>query len=59
MADAVTGLVGAAIMVFYIWLIAFKLAALPLWIACIVGIVLMIWAFWQDAWSPVLKRNSK
>jgi hypothetical protein len=58
MADAVTAAIGAALMVFYIWLIADKLNALPLWIACIVGIVLMMASFWQDAWRPLLKRNS-
>jgi hypothetical protein len=54
----VMAVVGSAIMIFYIWLIAFKLNALPLWIVCIVGVVLMIVSFWQDAWRPILKRNS-
>jgi hypothetical protein len=58
MVDAVMAAVGSAIMIFYIWLIAFKLNALPLWIVCIVGVVLMAFSFWQDAWRPLLKRNS-
>jgi putative flippase GtrA len=59
MADAITAAIGSVIMIGYIWLIADKLNELPLWIACIVGIVLMVWSFWQDAWRPVFKRNSK
>ncbi len=59
MADAITAAIGSVIMIGYIWLIADKLNELPLWIACIVGVGLMVWSFWQDAWSPILKRNSK
>jgi putative flippase GtrA len=59
MADAITSAIGAVIMIGYLWLIADKLDALPLWIACIAGIALMIWSFWQDAWGPIFKRNSK
>jgi CDP-diglyceride synthetase len=58
MADAVTAAIGTVIMIGYIWLIADKLNELPLWIACIAGIALMIFAFWQDAWKPIIKRNS-
>jgi hypothetical protein len=57
MADAITALIGAIIMIGYIWLIAEKLDELPLWIACIAGILLMLWAFWQDAWRPLRQRN--
>jgi hypothetical protein len=59
MADAITAAIGAAILCFYIWLIAFKLNELPLWIVCVAGIALMFWAFWEDDWRPVLKGNSK
>jgi phosphate/sulfate permease len=59
MADAITAAIGSVIMIVYIWLIADKLNEVPLWIACICGVALMIWAFWQDDWRPVLKRDSK
>jgi CDP-diglyceride synthetase len=59
MADAITAAIGAVIMIGYIWLIADKLNELPLWIACIAGVVLMIVSFWEDAWAPIFKRNSK
>jgi hypothetical protein len=54
MADAITALVGAIIMIGYILLIAAKLAAPPLWIVSIVGLVLMAWAFWIDDWKPII-----
>jgi len=59
MADAVTALVGAIIMIGYMFLIAAKLAALPLWICTLVGLALMLWGFWGDDWQPVLKRPQK
>lgn len=58
-ADAVTAAIGAAIMIGYMWLIAAKLDALPLWIAVFIGLGLMLWAFWEDDWRPLLKRDSK
>ncbi|MEP7030423.1 MAG: hypothetical protein ABI830_05770 [Pseudolabrys sp.] len=57
MADAVAALIGAIIMIGYILLIAIKLAAPPLWVACLAGLALMLWAFWWDDWLPVLKRD--
>ena len=57
MADAVTALIGAIIFIGYIVLIAAKLSALPLWISALVGIVLMLVAFWRDDWKPVLQRD--
>lgn len=57
MADAVTALIGAIIMIGYILLIAVKLAAPPLWIVCIIGLALMLWAFWVDDWKPVVSRD--
>ncbi len=58
MADAITAAIGAIIMIGYMWLIAFKLDAWPLWVATIIGIVCMLWAFWGDDWKPVLRRDS-
>jgi len=59
MADAVTAAIGAIIMIGYMWLIAAKLNTVPLWIVVIVGLVLMLWAFWGDDWKPLLKRDQK
>ena len=39
MADAITAAIGAIIMIGYIWLIASKLDAWPLWVAAIIGLV--------------------
>jgi hypothetical protein len=58
MADAITGLIGAVVMVGYIYLIADKLNELPLWICAIAGLALMAYAFWIDAWRPWLLRNN-
>lgn len=58
MADAVTAAIGAVIMMGYIYFVAEKINELPLTIACVVGIILMLWAFWTDAWKPLLKRNT-
>jgi hypothetical protein len=59
MADAVTAAIGAVIMVGYMWLIDAKLNTIPLWIVTIVGLALMLWAFWIDDWKPIIKRDSK
>jgi hypothetical protein len=59
MADAVTALVGAIILIGYMFLIAAKLATVPLWIVTIIGLVLMLWAFWEDDWAPILKRDNR
>lgn len=59
MSDAVTGFIGAALMITFLLLIAVKLNELPLWIVVLVGIVLMAWAFWTDALAPVLGRESR
>jgi hypothetical protein len=48
MADAVTALIGAIIMVGYIVPMAAMLAASPLWICCLIGLGLMLWGFWGD-----------
>jgi hypothetical protein len=59
MADAVTALIGAIIMIGYMFLIAAKLAALPLSICVLIGVALMLWGFWGEDWQPLFKRNSK
>jgi hypothetical protein len=59
MADAVTAAIGAIIFIGYMFLIAAKLATLPLWICTLVGLALMLWGFWGDDWKPVFKPNSK
>lgn len=59
MADAVAALIGAIIMIGYMVLIAAKLAAPPLWIVTIIGLILMLWAFWGDDWKPLFKRDQK
>ena len=56
MEDAVTAVIGAIIMIGYMWLIASKLNEFPLWICVIAGLALMIWAFWVDAWRPMFTR---
>lgn len=59
MADAVTALIGAIVMIGYICLIALKLASPPLWICCLIGLALMLWGFWGDDWKPMLGRSKK
>lgn len=59
MADAITALIGAIIMIGYILLIAAKLAAPPLWIVSLIGLALMLWAFWGDDWKPLFEREKK
>jgi len=59
MADAFTALIGAIIMIGYIVLIAAKLAAPPLWICSLIGLALMLWAFWGDDWKPLFSRQKK
>ena len=46
-------------MIGYMFLIAAKLAAPPLWICVLIGLALMLWGFWGDDWQPVLKRPEK
>jgi UDP-N-acetylmuramyl pentapeptide phosphotransferase/UDP-N-acetylglucosamine-1-phosphate transferase len=59
MADAVTALIGAIIMIGYVYLIAIVLAAPPFWVAVFVGLGLMLWGFWVDDWRPLLRRKSE
>ncbi len=59
MADAATAAIGALIMIGYIFLIAAKLDAPPLWICTLIGLALMLWGFWGDDWQPLFKRDRK
>jgi hypothetical protein len=59
MADAVTALIGAIIMIGYMVVIAAKLAAPPLWICTLIGLALMLWGFCGDDWKPIFKRDKK
>jgi putative flippase GtrA len=59
MSDAVTGFIGAALMIAFLLLIAVKLNELALWAAFVIGIVLMVWAYWTDALGPVLGRERR
>jgi hypothetical protein len=56
MAEAITALVGAVIMIGYVLLIAARLATAPLLICTAIGVALMLWGFWGDAWRPILAR---
>ena len=57
MADAITGLIGALLMITFLLLIAMKLNELALWIVCVIGIAPMLWALWKDDFEPFLSRN--
>ncbi|MGA7487030.1 MAG: hypothetical protein WBW74_08860 [Xanthobacteraceae bacterium] len=58
MADAITGLIGAILMITFLLLIAMKLDELPVWMVCLIGIGLMLWALWEDDFEPLLPRRS-
>jgi hypothetical protein len=57
MSDALTGFLGAALMIAFLVLIAIKLNELALWIVVVIGIALMLWAYWTDALGPILGRG--
>lgn len=59
MADAVTGVLGGALMATFLLLIAGKLNQLPLWIVVLTGIALMAWAIWVDALAPLFQRRPR
>jgi len=59
MADAVSAIIGMALMIAFLSAIAGKLAELPLWIVVIFAIVLMFVAFWQDAFAPLFRRSPR
>jgi hypothetical protein len=58
MADAITGFIGAALMITFLVLIAAKLNELAVWIVCLIGVALMLWALWTDDFEPLLGRRS-
>ena len=58
MADAITGLIGAILMITFLLLIAMKLNELPVWIVCFVGVASMLWSLWIDDFEPLLPRRS-
>jgi hypothetical protein len=57
MSDALTAIIGSVLLIAFLMLIAVKLAELPVWIAFIVGILLMLWGFWKDAFQPLFRRR--
>jgi hypothetical protein len=58
MADAITGFIGAALMIIFLVLIATKLNELAVWIVFLIGVALMLWALWTDDFEPLLGRRS-
>jgi len=58
MADAVSAIIGMALMIAFIVAIVGKVGETPLWVASVVTFALMAFAFWQDAFAPLLRRLS-
>lgn len=58
MSDAVTGLLGAVLMIVFFVMIAAKINELALWIVCIAGLALMLWALWEDDFVPLFGKRS-
>jgi hypothetical protein len=58
MADAVTALVGAVLMIAFLGLIVVKLMEVALGVVCLVGISAMLWGFWVDTVAPLVRRRS-
>ena len=57
MANAIASLLGGALMVVFLLLIAVKLNQVALWSVILFSLGLMTWAIWSDAIAPLLKRN--
>ena len=57
MADAISAIVGTVLMIAFVVAIVGKVGETPLWIVSILAFVLMIVAFWQDAFAPLLRRS--
>ena len=57
MANAIASLLGGALMVVFLLLIAVKLNQVALWSVILFSLGLMAWAIWGDAIAPLLKRN--
>jgi hypothetical protein len=58
MADLITSVIGAALMVVFLLLLAAKLNEVALWAVCLIGIALMLWAVWNDTFAPLFGRRS-
>lgn len=59
MADAVSAVIGMALMIAFVVAIVSKVGEVPLWIVSILAFVLMAFAFWQDAFQPLLRRSRR
>lgn len=59
MADAVSAVIGMALMIAFVVAIVGKVGEVPLWIVSILAFVLMAFAFWQDAFQPLLRRSRR
>lgn len=59
MADAVSAIIGMVLMITFVVAIVAKVAEVPLWIVSIFAFVLMAFAFWQDAFAPLLRRSQR
>ena len=59
MADAISAVVGIVLMIAFLSAIAAKLGEISLWVVCLFAIVLMIVAFWQDAFAPLFRRSGR
>lgn len=57
MVDAISGIIGMALMIAFLSAIALKLAELPLWVVSLFAIALMAVAFWQDSFAPLFRRS--
>lgn len=58
MADFITAVIGAVLMIVFLLLIATKLNEVALWTTCLIGIAGMVWAVWTDAIAPLFGRRS-
>lgn len=57
MADAVSAIIGMVLMIGFVVAIVTTVAEIPLWIVSIFAFILMGFAFWQDAFAPLLRRS--
>jgi hypothetical protein len=59
MSDTLTGLLGAVLMIAFLSAIALKLGEVALWLVCLAGIALMLWALWTDALGPLVRGEGQ
>jgi hypothetical protein len=57
MGDAIAALIGGALLTTFLLIIALKLQEVPVWIVFGVGLGLMVWSFWQDAFYPCFSNR--